>query len=137
MFLAANAPRTCSVREIADHYGISRNHLVKVAHRLAQLGHVESTKGKGGGLKLAHDPTKLRLGDLVRQLEPNMTIVECFDRDTNTCRVVSSCQMKHYMAEASSAFLEALNKHTLADAVINKRLFLWQAEAGTTIRSSP
>lgn len=126
MFLAANAPRTCSVREIADHYGISRNHLVKVVHRLAQLGHIASTKGKGGGIKLAQAPETLKLGDLVRQLEPSMSLVECFDQDTNTCRVVSSCRLKHYLADANKAFLASLDKHTLADAVSDRTLFLWQ-----------
>lgn len=38
MFLAAHRDRLCNVREVADHYGVSYNHLVKVVHRLAQLG---------------------------------------------------------------------------------------------------
>ena len=78
MYLAVQPDRFSSVREISDHFGISRNHLVKVVHRLAQLGYVNSTKGKGGGIRLAHDPKSVRLGDLVRALETNMTIVECF-----------------------------------------------------------
>ncbi len=70
MFLAAQPDKVCSVREIADHYGISRNHLVKVVHRLAQLGYITSSKGKGGGIRLACDANKLKIGDLVRKLEP-------------------------------------------------------------------
>ena len=124
MYLAAQPDRLCSVREISDHYRISRNHLVKVVHRLAQLGYVVSTKGKGGGIKLAQDAESLRLGDLVRRLEPNMHLVECFDRDTNTCRVVASCQFKHYLLDANEAFLGRLNDHTLADAIGNRDLFL-------------
>ena len=76
MFLAAQPDKVCSVREISEHYGISRNHLVKVVHRLAQLGYISSSKGKGGGIRLACDAHKLKLGDLVRKLEPNMQIVE-------------------------------------------------------------
>jgi Rrf2 family transcriptional regulator, nitric oxide-sensitive transcriptional repressor len=56
MYLAAQPDRFSSVREISDHFGISRNHLVKVVHRLAQLGYLNSTKGKGRGIRLAHDP---------------------------------------------------------------------------------
>lgn len=128
MYLAANPTDKCSVREISEHYGISRNHLVKVVHRLAQLGYILSSKGKGGGITLAHAPETLRLGDLVKSLEPNMDLVECFDPATNTCRVVSSCQLKHYLANANSAFIESLNQHTLADAVKNKELFLRVSE---------
>lgn len=123
MFLTARPEQTSSVREIADYYGISYNHLVKVSHKLAQLGFITSTKGKGGGLKIAPQADKLRLGDLVQALEPNMDMVECFNRDTNTCRITSSCQLKHYLFDAQQSFLAALNKHTLADAVRDRRLF--------------
>jgi Rrf2 family nitric oxide-sensitive transcriptional repressor len=123
MYLAANPDRLCSVKEIAEHYGISRNHLVKVVHRLAQLEYIASSKGKGGGIKLARDPAALKLGDLVRVLEPNMNVVECFDRETNTCRIVSACQLKHYLSDASQAFIDTLNRHSLADVVKNRDLF--------------
>ena len=123
MYLAAQPDRFSSVREISDHFGISRNHLVKVVHRLAQLGYVNSTKGKGGGIRLAHDPKSVRLGDLVRALETNMTIVECFNRETNTCTMISGCTLKHFLADANTAFLHSLNQHTLADTTANKRLF--------------
>jgi Rrf2 family transcriptional regulator, nitric oxide-sensitive transcriptional repressor len=123
MFLAARPERLCNVREISDHYGISYNHLVKVIHRLSQLGYVQSIKGKGGGVKLAKEATTLRLGDLVKALEPNMDIVECFNRDTNTCRITDSCQLKHYLFDANNAFLSSLNNHTLADTVKGTNIF--------------
>lgn len=123
MYAAAHRSRLCSVREIAEHYGISYNHLVKVVHHLAKQGYIRSVKGKGGGIELAADATALRLGDLVRDLEPNMDIVECFNRDTNACRITTSCQLKHYLSDASRAFIDTLNAHTLADTVKNKKLF--------------
>ena len=124
MYVAAHSDRRCSVKEIAEHYGISRNHLVKVVHRLSQLGHLASSKGKGGGVKLSCDPKSLHLGDLVKQLEPHMDLLECFNRDTNTCRIVGACRLKHYLREANKSFLETLNKYTLADAIKNKAIFL-------------
>lgn len=124
MYLAAEPDRLCSVRELAEHYGISRNHLVKVVHKLSQLGYIASTKGKGGGIRLARNPAELNLGDMIRSLEPNMDIVECFDKDTNTCKVTNSCHLKHFLFDAKQVFIESLNQHTLADAVPNKSLFL-------------
>ena len=123
MYLAAHRDRMCSVREIAAYYGISRNHLVKVVHHLGQIGYVDSVKGKGGGIRLACDPAKLKLGDVVRALEPSMDMVECFNRDTNTCRITGSCQLKHYLSEAKGAFISTLNAYTLADTVKNPKLF--------------
>lgn len=124
MYLAAQPDRLCSVREIAEHYNISRNHLVKVVHRLSQLGYITSSKGKGGGIRLACEPKTMRLGDLVLALEPNMNLVECFNRETNTCTVVSACTLKHFLADANKAFIATLNAHTLADTAANKKLFL-------------
>lgn len=122
MLLAAHREELCSVREVADHYGVSYNHLVKVVHRLVQLGYVESIKGKGGGIRLAKGAEKHPLGDLVSALEPNIDIVECFNRDANTCRITGSCQLKHLLFDAKQAFLESLNKNTLADIIKDKTL---------------
>jgi Rrf2 family nitric oxide-sensitive transcriptional repressor len=121
MYLAAQPDRLCSVREIAEHYAISRNHLVKVVHRLAQLGYVTSSKGKGGGIRLACKPQELCLGDLVLALEPNMYLVECFNRAANTCTVVSACKLKHFLADASKVFINTLDQHTLDDVVISNQ----------------
>lgn len=123
MYLAARPEKMCSVREVAEHYGISYNHLVKVVHKLSQIGLISSAKGKGGGIKLAVRADTLRLGDLVRMLEPNMDLVECFDKDRNTCRITSSCTLKHYLFDAGKAFIDNLNLHTLEDAVADKSLF--------------
>lgn len=124
MYLAAHSDKRCSVREIAEYYGISRNHLVKVIHRLVQLEYIASNKGKGGGIKLKLEAHGLKLGDLVQKLEPNMHLVECFDHEKNTCKVVAGCRLKHYLLEANQAFIQVLNGYTLADAVKDGNLFL-------------
>lgn len=123
MYLACHSDRLCSVKEIADYYGISRNHLVKVVHRLAQLGYIDSTKGKGGGIHIAPGTTTMRLGDLVAELEPHFNLVECFDAETNTCVITGPCKLKNYLSEASQAFLDTMNQYTLEDTVTNTRLF--------------
>jgi Rrf2 family nitric oxide-sensitive transcriptional repressor len=118
MFLSAQEEdKISSVREIADYYSISYNHLVKVVHQLSQLGHIISIKGKGGGLKLAPHARSLRLGDLVKELEPHMDLVECFDKETNSCKITASCELKHYFFEARESFIKSLNKHTLKDTL--------------------
>lgn len=117
MYLAASEDKLCSVREISEYYGISRNHLVKVVHRLAQLGYIDSNRGKGGGIKLACDAQKLKLGDLVVRMEPHMYLAECFNKETNTCKVTSSCQLKHFLYQAKESFIKTLNNYTLADSI--------------------
>jgi|TARA_R110002126_G_C10490909_1_gene504519 Rrf2 family nitric oxide-sensitive transcriptional repressor len=122
MYLAARPDTLCNVKGLAEHYGISRNHLVKVVHRLAQLGYIETIRGKGGGIKIATATVDLRLGDLVSALEPHMNMVECFDAETNTCRITQSCQLKHYLFEATQSYVDVLNKYTLGDTLTRDNL---------------
>ncbi len=122
MYLAAHQEKLSSVREVAEHYDISRNHLVKVVHRLSKLGYIQTIKGKGGGIKISKDAINLRLGDLIFELEPHMNMVECFDAKTNTCRITNSCQLKHFLFEATHSYIDTLNQYTLADTVTKSTL---------------
>ncbi|MCC6597991.1 MAG: Rrf2 family transcriptional regulator [Alphaproteobacteria bacterium] len=115
MYLSENQDRLCTVKEISARYGISNNHIVKVVHKLAQLGYIQSQKGKGGGIAILKKPEDINLRDLVIDLEPGLTIVECFDSSTNTCKIVSACRLKGILAEALKAFLSTLARYTLAD----------------------
>jgi len=115
IFLAKRPKELASVKEIAAYYGISRNHLVKVIHRMVTLGLIASSKGRGGGVKLIGKPEDMRLGDIVQKIE-NMEMVECFNKDTNTCRISDVCQLKHFLFEATQNFIQTLNEYTLADA---------------------
>lgn len=110
-------PGMATVPEIADHHGISRNHLVKVVHNLAQHGLVLTTRGKGGGMQLARPPHTIGVGEVVRLTEPNMNLVECFDPKTNECRIVRGCFLKAALHEARRAFMAVLDGYTLADAI--------------------
>ena len=73
---------------------------------------------------LACDAQKVKIGEIVQSLEPNLHLVECFDRNTNTCKITSNCHLKHYLHEAAAAFIAVLNTYTLADAVNGKGLKL-------------
>jgi Rrf2 family protein len=78
MFVALRDGQRGTIREIAAAYGISRNHLMKVAHNLQREGYLTTTRGKGGGLQLALPPDQIRLGTLVRTMEPDLILAECF-----------------------------------------------------------
>lgn len=127
MYLLKKGDQRSSVKEISEYYDISHNHLIKVAHRLSMLGYVQTTKGKGGGLKITPGIETQRLGDLIAQLEPHMDMVECFNKTTNTCRITDSCKLKHYLLKATKAFISTLNEYTLADTIENKNVpFVWE-----------
>ena len=117
LYLAAHSDRLCSVDEISRAYGISHAHLVKVVQRLVELDIVGSTRGRGGGLRLARPPEDINVGTLVRATEPHLNIVECFDVATNTCPIEAACGLKGTLLRARKAFLAVLDEQTLADYV--------------------
>lgn len=115
MYLAVHRDRLVPVAEISAAYQISNHHLVKVAHMLARSGYVESARGRGGGLRLAVEPAAITVGEVVRVCEPNFDLVECFDRDHNTCPIVPACELVKALAAAREAFLASLDGVRLAD----------------------
>lgn len=123
MFLALAPERAHTIEDIATRYGISRNHLMKVAQTLVQAGFVESLRGRGGGLRLAREPDSIRLGAIVRATEDGFTLVECFDAERNTCVVTPACGLRNPLQEALLAFLAVLDGYSLADLVSSPLTF--------------
>ncbi len=122
MFLAVEE-RQASVDEIARAYGISHNHLVKVARRLGELGLVEARRGRGGGISLAQDPASINVGALVREMESLGGFVECFDAGENGCPVAGVCGLQGALSRALGDFLKRLDNYVLADLVPRKDAF--------------
>lgn len=116
MFLGLRpADELSTIREIADRYGISENHLMKVVHRLGQEGLIETVRGRQGGIRLAVAPERIPLGDTVRRFEEDMRIVECFDPATNTCAIAPVCALSGILHEALGGFMAVLDRYTLRD----------------------
>ncbi|ACB95596.1 RrF2 family transcriptional regulator [Beijerinckia indica] len=118
IFLGLHQERRVSIHEIADAYGISENHLMKVIQKLGRPdGFIETTRGRGGGLRLARAPDKIRLDDVVRYTEEDMAIVACFQqaKDHEACVLTGYCGLQSILGEALAAFLAVLQRYTLAD----------------------
>jgi Rrf2 family nitric oxide-sensitive transcriptional repressor len=104
-----------TIGEIAAVYGISENHLMKIVHHLGKLGYLHTTRGKGGGLQLARKPHEINLGELVRATEHDMAIVTCFEPGDMRCPITPVCELRNALGQALDAFLDVLNRYTLAD----------------------
>ncbi|MFO1313153.1 MAG: Rrf2 family transcriptional regulator [Burkholderiales bacterium] len=120
MYLALDRPRLATIPEIAHAFGVSENHLVKVVHRLAQAGVIASVRGKGGGVRLARPPERIRIGEIVRMTEGDAPIVECFS-DDNGCRIAGPCRLRRALFDGFEALYASLDRHTLADIAGNRR----------------
>jgi Rrf2 family nitric oxide-sensitive transcriptional repressor len=117
IYLGFKKDENVTISELADFYHISRNHLVKVVHNLGLNGYIQTIRGKNGGLKLAHPPGEIIIGDVVRSMEPDFNLLECFNPAEDTCVITRTCALKSVLVGARNTFLEELDKYTLADAI--------------------
>ena len=78
MHLAIHTDALVTIHEIAERYGISKNHLMKVAHGLGRAGFIETLRGRSGGLRLAKPAEDIPVGAVARQTERASALVECF-----------------------------------------------------------
>jgi Rrf2 family transcriptional regulator, nitric oxide-sensitive transcriptional repressor len=121
LYLAVKKEHELSnIKEIADAYHISKNHLMKVAHELGKLGLIETIRGRNGGIRLAKHPRDINIGEVVAQTEEDFHVVECFNQNGSFCAITPSCKLKHVLYEALQAFITVLKGYTLEDLIHNK-----------------
>jgi Rrf2 family transcriptional regulator, nitric oxide-sensitive transcriptional repressor len=120
--VGVGSERGVTIGEISAQYGISKNHLMKVAQQLGRAGYLATTRGKGGGLRLAVPAAQINLGKIVRETEGGFHVVPCFDADNPApCVIAPACVLKRVLRESLGAFLAVLDGYTLEDLIAPKR----------------
>ena len=120
MYVAAKPDGLSTIREIADAYGISHNHLMKIVFELGRHGLLENLRGRSGGIRLARPAEEIRIGEVVRFTESETALVECFGV-ANACAITAPCRLKGALNQALEAFLGVLDRYTLSDLVRGNR----------------
>jgi Rrf2 family nitric oxide-sensitive transcriptional repressor len=121
MYLGLRGEGLATISELSETYGLSANHLMKIIHNLGKLGYIETVRGRGGGMRLAGAPEEINLGQVVRQMEPDFAIAECFDPERRAdCVITPACRLQLVLGKAVEAFLDVLDNHTLADLLQNR-----------------
>jgi Rrf2 family nitric oxide-sensitive transcriptional repressor len=120
VYLAAGPDRRATIADIANAYGISDNHLMKVVQHLGRAGFLRNVRGRGGGLELARAPAAIRIADVVRATEGAALPAECFHAERNTCPIASCCLLAGVLDEAVQAFYAVLRNYTLEDVSRNR-----------------
>ncbi|KQL38033.1 MULTISPECIES: RrF2 family transcriptional regulator [Bacillaceae] len=110
-----------NIKDIAEAYGISKNHLMKIIYNLGKMGYIETIRGRNGGIRLAKLPTEINIGEIIRKTEEDFNIVECFEHG-NTCVITPVCSLKHIFNKALDQFLQVLDQYTLDDIVKNNAM---------------
>ncbi len=110
-----------NIKDIAEAYDISKNHLMKIIYNLGKMGYIETIRGRNGGIRLAKLPSEINIGEIIRKTEEDFNIVECFEHG-NTCVITPVCSLKHIFNNALEQFLKVLDQYTLDDIVKNNAM---------------
>ncbi|MCC2111415.1 MAG: Rrf2 family transcriptional regulator [Hyphomicrobiales bacterium] len=122
MHLAVNGDQLSTIAGIAKHYGISKNHLMKVAQSLAREGFIETVRGRSGGLRLARGQDEITVGEVVRKIETDFALVQCLQGADGMCLITPACRLTHVLTRATEAFLRELDQHSIADLVADNQV---------------
>ena len=113
MVLAAQPERRLTIRQVSEFHGISRNHLMKVASRLARAGILRPSRGRNGGLALARPPAEIGVGEVIKAAEPDFALVGCMAGEA--CALEDGCRLTGVLNGAVAAFLASADRYSLAD----------------------
>lgn len=116
MYVGQRPERLCTIAEVAQAYRISEAHLMKVTHQLGLNGWLQTVRGKGGGMRLAKEPEDINLGDVIRSMEADFYLAECFGPDSK-CSLTGDCGLTGILNQALGAFFQHLDQHSLADLI--------------------
>ncbi|AWN49286.1 Rrf2 family transcriptional regulator [Methylobacterium terrae] len=115
LYLAAmEAGAWTTTPAVARSFGVSLNHLQKVARGLTGAGYIEARQGRSGGVRLAQAPAEVRLGAVVAELEGLGCLAEC---GRGPCPLAGRCLLKHALDAAERGFIRELDRFTLADVL--------------------
>jgi Rrf2 family transcriptional regulator, nitric oxide-sensitive transcriptional repressor len=114
LVLATRTESLVTIADLAKAFDISHAHLMKVTHMLGKSGWVDTVRGRNGGMRLSAHPSTLKVGSIVRHLETDFALVECFG-ENNQCVLTGGCELAAVLARAMKAFLDELDRYSLAD----------------------
>ncbi len=106
------------VDDMAEALGVPRNYLSKILHTLARSRVLASTRGPGGGFRLAVPARELRLLDVVRHFDPIGEERTCL-LGRATCSDAEPCAA-HERWQATATELRSFFRNTTVDHVTRR-----------------
>jgi len=116
-YLALAEGEVVPINDVADATGVSKHYMLKVGNELARFGYVDTVRGRTGGVRLTMEPSRIKLGEVIRNTEPNRAVLDCIADSEVDCPLIAPCRLRHVLEEAQQAFHAVLDRYTLADLV--------------------
>jgi Rrf2 family protein len=110
--------RPVTLQEIAKRQDLSQKYLWHVITPMKNAGLIKVTRGAGGGYKLALEPERITLLDILTAVEGKISIVPCVHSDSS-CKRSKTCAAKTAWETVNDAICDSLKTISL-DSIINE-----------------
>lgn len=100
--------------ELADKIRVPLNHVAKLVQLLARRGYIITKKGKGGGIRLALDPKKIDLAEVIEAVEGPIVISDCILHKSSCC-FGKNCRVRTCLDKLRQKMLAVLSATTIYD----------------------
>lgn len=120
VYLAQSKYKVCPLKIISKKEGISFDYLEKIISKLQKTGLLCAKKGSKGGYSLAKQPSKIKIGEIIRALEGERDLVRCVAMDRKKscyCPKERKCLAKNFWEKLRDSLNSTLNSITLADLI--------------------
>ena len=111
-----NSARPVLVREIAEAAGVPHQSLAKILHSLRNHGLVRSTKGPGGGYRLARPGAEMRVADVIEAVDGHIELRQACVLGLDRCTDLASCALHSVWKTFRENYYSTLSRMTLDDA---------------------
>jgi Rrf2 family nitric oxide-sensitive transcriptional repressor len=102
------------VEDVAARTGIPGPQLAKVIQSLARAGLVETTRGRGGGVRLLPDPGEIHLRQVVEAMQGPLRFLRC-PRRGKGCPMNPDCPIYSMWNEVQAGVSAQLERISIAD----------------------
>ena len=97
-----------SAAQLAAETGLPVPTVQKIVSTLTAAGLLRSSRGVGGGLKLARPAAAISLADIVEAVEGPIALTSCVDNGKHGCALEGSCTVRPHWGVVNAAMRGAL-----------------------------
>ncbi|HVR90095.1 MAG TPA: SUF system Fe-S cluster assembly regulator [Novosphingobium sp.] len=97
-----------SAAQLAEETGLPVPTVQKIVSKLTAAGLLRSSRGVGGGLKLARPAAAITLADIVEAVEGPIALTACTDHGKHDCGLESACAVRPHWGLVNAAMRGAL-----------------------------
>jgi Rrf2 family transcriptional regulator, iron-sulfur cluster assembly transcription factor len=113
-----------SLSEIADRQDISQEYLEQLFSKLRRAGLVESSRGPGGGYRLARDAADIAVSDIILAVDEALRVTRCSGDAVDGCVKGHQCSAHDLWSSLGRQMMTFLGSITLEDVVEKRNLAL-------------